>query len=217
MLRILPVLSVLPLLAVYGLLEGLWTDRWRLSAELEQAQARLAGLPSALGPWQGTDEELDPRQVRQAELRAHLLRRYRHRETGETVTVLAVCGRPGPVTVHSPDVCYGGAGFSPAGPRQRHAVGEAGAGSTPAEFWAERYHRPGAAVPEQVQLYYSWNAGGGWVASDRPRLDFARHRALYKLYVSRQLSRPDEPAEQDPIPGLLRLLVPELARLFGGP
>src|SRR5262245_54580703 len=104
--RFLPVLIVVVLLLSYGVAEGLWTDRWGTSPELEQAQEKLARLPASIGPWQGHDEELDARQVARAELHGHLLRRYVHAETGEALTVLAVCGRPGPIAVHSPDVCY---------------------------------------------------------------------------------------------------------------
>jgi hypothetical protein len=217
MFRLLPVLSAIPLLLAFGVAEGLWTDRWSLSPQLARAPERLAQLPRVVGPWQGDDQELDPRQVRQADLRAHLMRRYVHRDSGEALTVLLVCGRPGPIAVHSPEVCYGGAGFVPAGPRTRHAVQAEGL-SGPAEFWAERYSRRGAAVPEHLQLYYGWNASGGWSAAEKPRLAFARARALYKLYVVRRLPRPDEPAEQDPIPAFLRLFLPQADRsLFSTP
>jgi hypothetical protein len=210
MIRLLPVLSAIPLLLAYGVAEGLWTDRWRLSPELEEAPAKLARVPERVGPWRGQELELDPRQAQQAELRAWLLRRYVHRQTGEVLTVLLVCGRPGPVTVHGPEVCYPGAGFVPAGGRVRHEV-EAEGLSGPAELWAERYEK-GGALPEYLQLYYGWNPGGGWVAADRPRFAFARARALYKLYVVRQVSRRDEPAEQDPVPDFLRLFLPEVDR-----
>ena len=209
--RIWPVLSAIPRLLSYGVGEGLWTDRLRLSAQLEQGPERLARLPTTLGVWEGSDEELDPRQVKQAELRGHLLRRYVNGATGETLTVLAVCGRPGPVAVHSPEVCYGGAGFVPARPRARHAVGSEGPAGADT-FWSERYHKPGSAVPEHLHLYYSWKAAGVWAAAANPRLAFARERALYKVYVVRRLARPDEPAEQDPVPDFLRLLVPQLNR-----
>jgi hypothetical protein len=198
------------LLLAYGVAEGLWTDRWGLSPELAQAAGKLDQVPKTVGLWEGQDQELEPRVVRQAELRAHLLRRYTHRQTGETLTVLLVCGRPGPVTVHGPEVCYPGAGFFPAQPRARHEV-EAEGLSRPAEFWTERFEKGGAA-PEYLQLYYGWNPGTGWAAADNPRWHFARARALYKLYVVRQVPRADEPAEQDPVPGFLRLFVPEVDR-----
>jgi hypothetical protein len=215
MLRILPVVLALPLVVAYGVAEGLWTDRWSVSPELVQAQERLDRVPLTVGPWQGEEVGLDERTVRQAELRGHILRRYVNRETGEVLTVMAVCGRPGPVAVHSPEVCYGGAGFTPVKARKRHAV-EAEGLSGSAELWAERYHKAGAAIPEQLQVYYGWNAGQGWQAVESPRISFAPARALYKLYVVRNLPQLAEPAEKDPIPGFLKQFVPALDRcLFG--
>lgn len=215
--RSLPVVVVVIVLLGYGVAEGLWTDRWALSSELEQAPEKLARLPNALGPWQGQDEELDARQVDRAELRGHLLRRYVHAETGEALTVLAVCGRPGPIAVHSPTICFGGAGFAPTAARTRHLV-KAESLSSPVELWSERYQKAGAAIPEALHVYYGWCTSGAWCAADSPRLHFASARALYKLYVVRHLARPDEPAEQDPTPGFLQLLMPELNRcLFPTP
>jgi hypothetical protein len=211
--RVLPVLAVVPLLLAYGVAEGLWSERWRTSAELEQAPAKLARLPKSVGPWRGEDGELGAREVRQAELRAHLLRHYVHAETGEALTVLAVCGRPGPVAVHSPQVCFGGSGFTPSGPRARHVVRTDGPS---AELWAERYQKSGA-IPEHLEVYYGWNAASGWEAADNPRLRFAGARALYKLYVVRRLARPDEAAADGPVPDFLRLFVPALDDCLFGP
>jgi hypothetical protein len=211
MLRILPVVIVLPVVLAYGVAEGLWSDRWQLSPELEQSSQRLASLPKTLGAWESDDVEIDPRIVRRAELRGHLMRRYVQPRTGETITVLAVCGRPGPIAVHTPQVCFGGAGFAPVAARTNFHL-DAADSSTPADFWSERYQKVGAAIPEQMQLYYTWNAGKGWVAADNPWLRFAAARVLYKIYVVRTLPRIDEPAENDPIPDFLRLLMPELDR-----
>jgi len=109
--------------------------------------------------------------------------------------------------VHTPDVCYQGAGFtlaaSPA--RSSAAPGEAGA-----EFWAARFLWAGPAPGSHRRIFWAWNAGGGWQAPDNPRLAFARYPALYKLYVIREMSKRDEPPENDPCREFMRLLLPEL-------
>jgi hypothetical protein len=211
MLRMLPVVVMLPVVLAYGVAEGLWSDRWQLCPELEQSPRRLASLPAQIGTWQGEDEEVNPQVVRQAELRGHLLRHYVQPYTGEAVTVLVVSGRPGPIAVHAPQVCFGGAGFAPAAPRTRFTL-DAGGGTSAGVFWSERYQKDGAAIPEQLHIYYAWNTGTGWEAVDNARLHFAAARALYKIYVVRNLPRLDEPAENDPVPDFLRLLMPELDR-----
>ena len=211
MLRLLPVVITALLLLGYGVAEGLWTDRWKLYTDVDRAAESLAGLPKTIGPWEGEDVEVDPRVIRQAELRGHVHRNYVNRATGEKLAVLAVCGRPGPISVHSPTVCFGGKGFVPALPRNRFHLDSAGQGPT-AEFWAERYHQSGAAVPEQFQVYYAWNNGKGWQAADNPRLEFATARVLFKVYIIRDLPRLDEQAENDPIPAFLKLFMAELDR-----
>src|SRR5207249_1784629 len=117
-----------------GLLYGLWTDRWVVSDEPGASAAKLAGLPLAVGGWEGEALALDAGGRSPAGVAGHLSRRYRNRLNGGAVSVLLVCGRPGPVSVHTPDVCYGGAGYDLAGPPARYEV-PAGAASPPAAFW----------------------------------------------------------------------------------
>ncbi len=215
--RLLPVLTSVALLLGYGLAEGFWSDRWSLSTELAQAPARLATVPSRVGEWQGEDGELDPRQARQGDIRASLVRRYVSRRTGEALNVLLVCGRPGPIALHSPQVCLGGSGFELQAPPRRKGIAAPGRAGEDT-FWAGRFHKPGVAVPEVIEVYWSWNAEGDWQAVDGPRLFFARRRALYKLYVSRPLAAtpagPEEAggAEQDPIAEFLGVFLPEVRR-----
>ena len=66
-------------------------------------------------------------------------------------------------------------------------------------------------------LAWSWSAGGGWKSPDNPRLTFARSRALYKLYLIREMSAPDERIEGDPSLEFVQAFFPELERaLFAG-
>jgi hypothetical protein len=203
----------LPILVGFGIVEGVWTNRWQLSDATRVAAARLADVPARVGDWEGEDLELDAREVVKAELDGYLMRRYVHRTSGASVTVLLVCGRPGPVSVHTPDVCYGGAGY----------VQEAAAGrlpletNPPAELWRADFRKTGS-LPEQLHIAWCWAAAGAWTAPDNPRVTFARAPALYKLYVVRQVVGREEPGEKDPAADFLRQFLPEAqARLFPVP
>jgi hypothetical protein len=188
--RLMPVATAVLLLLAYGLADGYWTDRWSLSRELAEAPARLAAVPLRVGDWEGEESELDPRQARQGEIKGSILRRYTNRATGEALSVLLVCGRPGPIAVHSPEVCLGGAGFELQREEERRGVSGPGL-SGEDSFWEGRFHKPAEAVPEVIDVDWSWNAGAGWKAVKNPRLFFARQRVLYKLYVTRAVARPD--------------------------
>lgn len=43
---------------------------------------------------------------------------YVHRTNGRAAAAMLMCGRPGPIAVHTPDVCYPGAGYRQVGPRK---------------------------------------------------------------------------------------------------
>ena len=54
--------SGLSLFVVAGIVHGLWTDRWRSSPALEQAVAKLEGVPATIGEWDGTPIEINERE-----------------------------------------------------------------------------------------------------------------------------------------------------------
>jgi hypothetical protein len=209
--RVCAVLTVLAALVSSGVVQGLWTNRWASTAALERATARMAGLPMTLGDWDGRPGEVDPRQLDVADVSGCLCRHYVNRRTGAVVTVLLLCGRPGPIAVHTPEVCYPGAGFAQVGGRvKRAAPGQAG------EFWAYRFQKD-AAVPERLSVLATWNAAGRWEAAEHPRAAFAAYPALYKLYLIRPVPPEDEPAEDGPSAEFLRALLPALGECLAPP
>jgi hypothetical protein len=207
--RTLPLLAALPLIVGYGVVEGLWTNRWHSSGELKRAAARLDTVPLTIGEWQGDVQELEPWQVEKAELEGYLMRRYVHATSGEAVTVLLVCGRPGPISLHTPDVCYRGIGYTPVKPEERKTL-EAGGGRT-AEFWDATLQKRDAPAPDRLHIRWAWSATGEWVA-ESPRARFARRAALFKLYVLQQLPGDDVQPTVDHAAHFLRLFLPELER-----
>ena len=210
--RTLPLGTALILLASYGFAENLWTGGGPQRERLQKAVARLRLIPPVIGEWEGKDQELTQRQVARAEMDGYLLRRYVNRRSQAAVTVLLVCGRPGPTALHSPDVCYAGLGYTQAGTPVRHALA-AGAGT----FWVGEFHKSGPS-PEPLRIYWAWNAAGAWQAADSPRWDYAHHAALYKLYVIRELRQPGEPLAEDPAQEFLSQLLPEVHQgLFANP
>lgn len=199
--------AALAFLVSYGIAEGLWTNRWHTSDALDRSVARLDAVPRLIGEWQGVDQKLDPRQVARAEMSGYLMRRYVHAKSGAVVNVLLVCGRPGPTSVHSPDICYAGAGYTPAGAPTRRGI-TAGKTGVPS-FWVAQFQKPGPA-PEPLRIYWAWGAEGEWLAADRPRIELAHHAVLYKLYVVRSLSSSDESLTNDPSDEFLQQFLPEV-------
>src|SRR5437870_3624228 len=106
-----PLLVAFCVLVVAGLAYGWQTDRWGTSADVQVAAARLETLPMRVGDWEAVIVELPAEQVKAARAAGLTARRYVHRYTRAEIMIMLVCGRPGPVAVHSPDICYQGAGF----------------------------------------------------------------------------------------------------------
>lgn len=200
------------ILFVSGLVHGFWTQRWGQSRKLEEAAARLAAVPLALGEWQGEAVELDSEAVAHSGLAACWMRTYRHAQRDRQVSVLLMCGRPGPTSVHTPEWCYSGAGYEMTAPPVQQTV-TAGDGSL-AEFWMARFVKPEAAEPSHLRIFWSWNAAGAWQAPKYPRLTFGRYPALYKLYLIRNESPSEQKSEDDPSLEFMRVLLPELGRVL---
>jgi hypothetical protein len=189
---------------------GLWTNRWAPARDLEAAAARLALTPETVGDWDARPREMSEREKEGAQVNGAILRDYVNRKTGSTVSLMLLCGRPGPLAVHTPDVCYRGSGFEEVGAPARPAVPPGGAD----HFWVRRFQKQ-AAVPVQLRVWYAWSATGEWEAADNPRVHFARQPVLFKLYVIRELPRADEPLEDDAANEFLRTLLPQLGpKLF---
>lgn len=206
--RMFPALFGLALMIAFGVAEGLWANRWQKSDAPQRAAERLAEVPMNVADWQGESRELDAQQIAKAELSGYLYRRYVNERTQEAVTILLVCGRAGPVSLHSPDVCYQGAGYHLSEPQSRRDVSRENM-PEPVECWVGQFQKDGA-VPDPLRIFWTWSTNGRWQAPDTPRLAFARADALYKLYVIRDLPRTDDPLDKDPSLEFVKVFVSQL-------
>jgi hypothetical protein len=191
-----------------GVVHGLWTDRWKVGEAPAAAAARLTKVSFTLDDWEG--EPLDAAPTLGDALAGHLYRRYVNRQSGQSVVVAVFCGRPGPIAVHTPDVCYAGGGYD-VGTPVRHTVSP-GAQTPPAELKTAQLFKTRSSDRSQLRIFWSWSADGNWTAPDNPRFTFARRPFLYKLYVIRETSSGGQSLDSEPCLELLQLLLPELQR-----
>src|SRR5262245_775541 len=122
MLRWWPVCLALLIVIGSGIAHGLCSDRWSTSEELPVAITALSRLPTTFDEWEGADLSLDPAAMQRGEISGSVVRRYVHCSTEQEMMVMLVCGRSGPIAVHTPDVCYQGAGYRMASDRSRQVV-----------------------------------------------------------------------------------------------
>jgi hypothetical protein len=210
--RYLAAVTAAVLVVLSGMVHGFWTDRWTTSLPPAQAAQRLGRVPLDVGDWAG---QTLPSKSRPEGIAGQLYRRYINRVNGTRITVALFTGLPGPVSIHTPDVCYRAGGFEVAAPlKYSHAPMK---GQPPAEFWTADLLKIKATEKLHQRIFWAWATDGAWQAADNPRFQFAARPVLYKLYLVRQLTSPDEPLEEDPCIDLMHELLPQLQKyLFAG-
>jgi hypothetical protein len=203
-------------LAGAGLVHGYWTDRWAEDDRLSAAAAALDRVPMVIGEWQGREIEVKPGQSPPG-VTGCVQRSYFNGRLGATVTLALVNGRPGPVSTHTPEACYGALGYTVA--RRREVALDTPGGE--AHFWTSDAVRARVGEQTKVRLFWAWNGGEGWRAAGDARQQFPRFRypVLHKLYVLRELAgmagKPD--GKDEPCLAFLEALVPELERALFSP
>jgi hypothetical protein len=201
-----PAYVAIALVLLSGVVHGFWTDRWAVSGALAEAAERLERLPVQAGDWQAQVLAVDPRFTEA--ISGYSFRRYVHRPSGSVVTVALVCGRPGPVSIHTPDVCYRAGGYRVAPPTPYHLAGHGPEAA--ADFFTSDMQKDTPTGPLYQRIFWSWSATGDWKAPDNPRWEFAARPVLYKLYLIRDMNSAADPLEDDPCVELMRQLLPQL-------
>ena len=205
MFRLLPTLIAFTGILTAGLVPGLWAGRWIPAVSLDEAAARLPAIPFAVGEWNGRELQVNPAEQAAAQASGFVRRRYVNSRTGAAVTLLVLCGRAGPISVHTPDICLRGSGFDEVGKESRYEI----PGSPGNRLWVRQFQKV-LPSPVFIRVFYGWSANGTWEAPDNPRLAFARSPVLFKMYVFRDLADPNEPVDGDPAGDLLRALTTPL-------
>ena len=186
------------------------------SRELEAAVARLPAVPAEIGDWKGTDVPYEAEDFARAGIQGAVFRRYQNARTGAAVSVLLVCGRGGPISVHTPDICYAGAGFRPEGAPEQKAVGIGSADQT-AEFTTLQFKKPDAVVPSRLEIYWAWSRGGPFESPSEARFAYGRAKALYKIYVVREFAPNSRTAKDNPCEDFVRRALPEIQAVLSRP
>lgn len=147
------------------------------SAQLDEAAARVALVPLEVGPWRGHDEPADELGFEKTGAKGYWIRHYVHQETRASVLVILMCGRAGKMAVHTPEVCYSGAGYQMYDQPTATRIADE-------QFWSAQFDNKGG----RLRLHWAWNATGTWEASPSPRWQYRGAPYLYKLYVSREIA-----------------------------
>jgi exosortase len=204
--------AAIALVVTSGIIHGRWINRWRVSRDLELAISNLDRIPLEIGDWKGRRQTVDNRELTGAGLDGLVMRHYENSRTGNTTSFVLVCGRPGPVSVHTPEICYPGAGFEMV--QAQPVKFSVEADGRAAEFLKADFEKQESFPPERLRVYWSWNATGIWCVPANPRLGFASRPVLYKLYLVTRMSEGLERSADSTEAEFLQQFLPELARIL---
>src|SRR5688572_26854226 len=93
-----------------GWLHGRLINRWGNADVLETAAAQLEeALPKQLGPWRLVQApEMEAGAIEILQSVGHLQGVYSNDQTGESLVIQLVAGPSGPMSAHTPEICYAG-------------------------------------------------------------------------------------------------------------
>jgi hypothetical protein len=163
-----------------GVIHGVQSDRWGQSQKVLDAANKLNELPVSFNDWVSEESEIPEKQLRQAEAVGHFSRSFVHSKTGRRVSVMILCGRPGPISVHPPTVCFVGAGWR----LQSQPASAPIDGNVSGSLWNGQFARVIDGVPVAIQTFWGWSSDGVWLACNNPRFETASFPFLYKMYVT---------------------------------
>lgn len=172
---LLKTLMITSVLVVAGVLHGLLSDRWGPPAMVREAGARLESLPDDIAGWTATRFEVSERMLQAAGASNVINREYRLLGQDQALRVVIVCGRPGPVSLHPPTVCFPGSGLKQASPVESIRWEDQ-------QFARCLFADPSSGL--RLLTYWGWSPDAKtWTVPEHPRLTFAHQRRLYKLYL----------------------------------
>src|SRR5262249_46573320 len=136
--RLVACILTFALLVGGGLVHGLNAERWRASSDLELGVERVPTVPLEVDGWVAEVRDSHAAELDQAGARGYWTRTYR--KDGHEILAILMVGRAGRMAVHTPEVCYRGAGYELFGPAKQHEVVDGT--KKLASFWTATFVKP---------------------------------------------------------------------------
>lgn len=199
-------LAAIGVTAVAGLVHGRLSGRWGRPPQSASLAQRLEQFPADIGNWRVRDSYDLEQGVRDAlECVGCVNRRYVNQETGEVVALAVMLGPAGPISVHTPEVCYSSREYRTVQPPQRTKIPDAAGGE--ASYWATTFEST-RLEKSLLRVYHAWSTDGGWTAAEHPRFEYAGQPFLFKLQLAAELPAGTDLTQQDPCGHFLRDFLP---------
>lgn len=184
---ILPTLLGLVITVVSGWQHGLLVDRWGVPSDVVKVAEQTESLDLEFEGWKSRDlEKPNDRTRKLAGAEGYFSRQYVHEEPNVAVQVTILCGRPGPISLHSPDYCFVLSGMSQLEAQSKAPPFQPDSADS-IEFWMADYRPPESKPSPDIRTFWSWSTDGKkWSIPEDPRFTFASAPYLYRLYFTVQ-------------------------------
>jgi len=153
---------------------------------IDEARASMKALPMEIGKWKAEeDRTISDGAVKMLQIQnSYILRTYRHADTQEAVHMTLMVGPSGIITVHTPEVCFGGRDYTKEAARTRVPISVpslSGDEDIDSAFWRVDFVGRSLDINNRISFYWGVSTGGAWQAVDAPRRHFQNKRFVYKL------------------------------------
>lgn len=188
-----------------GVVCGRVSQRWGPVPDAILAADHLKSLPEDIGTWHLAEEQQIPGAIIDTlQCAGYVNRKYVDRHTGSAVHLAVIVGPSGPISVHTPEICFSSQAYSIEDPRRaKELVDSAGSQHS---FWYTTFKSTNA-IAEHLRVYYGWSSDGNWRAVESPRFEFAGKPLLFKLQISSYISPENSSSDKDPCQAFLERLL----------
>lgn len=187
--RYIPITIAIVVIASLTVVEGFMSERWGDSRLCAYCATLLEEVPSDIGGWTSTSNDVDDDTREVAGARGWVSRTYTNPDTDEAVAVWLIVGHARDTARHTPDVCYTSQGNTRETDITRHAL-DLEDGSR-AEFFTAVFNVQGELGVLPQRVFWAWFKPKGdadapveWIAPQNVRTEIAAAPALYKLYFT---------------------------------
>jgi len=197
-----------------GVVYGHYSHRWGPSTNLAAAAAHLKTLPAQLGDWHRQEDlAINDGALRMLQCAGYVNRTYVNVQSGASVSIAIVVGPPGPIAVHTPEICYSSRNYSLETRREKSRLTSQSNGAH--TFWETTFDSKNA-LSDRLRVYYAWSDGGEWTASKSPRFEFAASPLLFKLQAAGRIDETLDALGKSPRSDFLKALIDSGWRLSKG-
>jgi hypothetical protein len=170
-----------------GVVTGTLGNRWQRPHDLSavaKSLDKLAATPQ-VGPWRLKEtSHLGPEIAKLLHTSGDISCKYVNEQTGDTVDMVVLVGETGPLSTHSPEVCYSSREYQVVSEPESQKI-ESAAG--PAEFLSMTLSSDGLDG-SLLRVWYAWHNGTQWRAPRNARIALRAEPFLYKIQIATYLT-----------------------------